>query len=262
MTTIVGTLNFAVVGAVRAGTSIVQSAICNRRGAVCHADLFHPSIEVRKDAHEAYFGLAKDPKKSPEWWLPDGAMSPLQYVNHRILDNPQQGEQAVGFRIHYPMIRQLELFELFDIRCREGDFCLVHVVRNPVACFVSLKQAERSNVWRVDVNDPPAPSPGRISIEPGELTEYVREHMAMRQRISQCCQDQQIVQYADLLYDVQNTLRGVFRYLELEDQDEPPFPSCRRLRNRDFLSRINHFEQLRQVVPSDVRAFFDEETLV
>jgi len=257
-----GVLNFVVTGEIRSGASVVQSSIDGRADCVCHADLFHPDDAVRREAHEGYFGPSKDPERMPEWFK-DGETVPFQYINHAVLDNPMQGECAVGFKVLYPAVRRWELFELFEERCREGDFCLVHVARNPVACFVSLKQAEQSGVWARGWNSLRQTScPSAVTVDAGELIAFCRNHASLYGKIRAACKDSLEISYRDVLLDYQDTMRKVFKFLELPESDEPAVPGCRRLKNRDILARIANLNRLRSEVPSDIRALLDDEELL
>lgn len=256
-------LNFVITGEVRSGSAVIQSSINNRpdKAAVCHADLFHHDDKVRRAAHEAYFGPSKDPQRLPEWFQ-EGESHPWQYINHAVLDRPMKGEKVVGFRIMYPTVRKWELYDLFHERWKEGDFCLIHVTRNPVACFISLKQAERFGVWRRDWNSPPqmnCPSP--VNVDATELTEFCRNHTAVYGKIRATCEDRLDIAYRDIFLDYNGVMQRVFEFLELPYGDDPVMPACRRLKNRSILDRISNLDQLLKQVPSDVKGYLNAEDL-
>ena len=81
-------LNFVVIGNVRSGTGVIQSTINARGRAICHANLFHADDPVRRDAHEAYFGPCRNPKRDKEWFVA-GLSNPIQYLNDAIFDQPR-----------------------------------------------------------------------------------------------------------------------------------------------------------------------------
>lgn len=254
-------LNFIVIGEVRSGTSIVQSSLCNRAGVICHANLMHPEEKIRKSAHEAYFGLSKNSCDVPEWFV-EQEISPWQYINHTILDNPKRGETAIGFRLMYPEIHKWELFDLFEMRCREGDFCLIHLLRNPIACFVSLKQAQRSGIWSCDLKDTyELRCPGPIFINPDELVSFCRTHLSIRSKIRASCNDCLEISYRDLFINYQSIMYKVFDFLELPENEEPAVPSCRRLRNRLLRKRITNLDNVWKDLPSDIQQLFNAEDL-
>lgn len=254
-------LNFVLVGETRSGAGMLATGINTRPEANCHIGLFHDNAEVRRFHHERYFGPS-DPDAIVRPWFVEGETNPWHYINNTVLDNPQGDETAIGFHMTYPVIRKWELFELFQHRCNEGDFCVIHVVRNPVACFVSLKQAQKTGLWalREDRKKPNLTVPSAIRLDENELTAFCRDHAAMRQRIRSTCNDVLEIPYTDVV-DVQATMRRVFHFLELDELPELVRPAIRRLPNRTIEQRIANFSELRCLVPSDVRREMDAEDL-
>ena len=251
-------LNFVVVGEIRSGTSLVQTTLSSRPDAVCHGDLFHPDLAVRRREHESYFGPS--PAGAPQWF--DGEnISPWQYINQHVLDRPRRKERSVGLRLLYPIVRHWELFELFHERCQEGDFCLVHVLRNPLACFISLKQAEQSGVWRERFTDPVAPCPSPASLEIPDLVDFCRKHLALRQRIRTSCDDVLEISYRDLHMNYTTSMKRVYEFLELPIVGRVGLPGYRRLRNRTLPERVYNWSALKREVPSDIRGLFEDEDL-
>lgn len=252
--------NFVLTGEVRSGAGVIQSSINNRKGVVCHACLFDRDDAVRRAAHEAYFGESKDPERMPEWYV-EGFTNPWQYINHTILE-PRKGETATGFHLPYSAVRSMELYDLFEQKHREGGFSIIEVIRNPVACFISLKQAEKSGVWSQTVGTvqrtrPPQP----VRIDAKELTEFCREHEATLSKIRATCEDRLEIQYRDLVLDYQGVMRQVFDHVELPEAPVWAKPGRKRLRNRVIRSRVSNWAELRMEAPSDVKTFIDSEDL-
>ncbi len=253
--------NFVLTGEVRCGAGVVLTSINNRGGAVCHADLLNPDEDARRAAHEAYFGPCVDPVRMPEWYV-EGQTNPWQYINRTVLDNPLNGETSVGFHIGYPMLRKLELYDLFEERAREGDFSVIQVIRNPVACFVSLKQAQQSGVWTRSWNSTVqtrCPAPVRINAE--ELTAFCREHGTTECKVRATCDDRLDIHYRDLVLDYQGVMATVFDFVELPDRPVLATPACKRLKNRPMRERINNWTEVKLEVPSDVRKLLEADDL-
>lgn len=254
-------LNFVVVGNVRSGTGVIASAISQRDDAVCHADLFHADVDVRRACHEGYFGKCKDPVRLPEWFVV-GLTNPWQYIGREVFAAVRHGETAVGVRLLYPDVSQLELFTLFAEKYMEGDFCVLHVDRNPVACLISQKQAEKSGVWRLPRGQEQKFSPLPVWLDADELTQFCRAHMALRQKIRAACPDAMDVNYRDLFFDFQMVMRKVWDFLELEDEDDTPAVSeYVRLKNRHMHDRVSNLAAVRAVVPSDIKQLIDADDL-
>lgn len=255
------TLNFVLAGDVRSGAAVVLSCINNRGGAVCHADLFHPTPEVRRLAHERYFGPGHDDVRPA--WMEDVETNPHTYITQSVFDHPRRGETACGLHLSYPAIQKYDLFDLFEACGREGDFTVLHVVRNPVACYISLKQAEQSGIWTCGTESTvPTQIPRQLRIDPDDMTRFCRNHQALRKKITDTCQDRLEIPYSQLSLAFQPTMAKVFDYLELPELPVLATPGCRRLRNRSMQNRVSYWAEVRLSVPSDVKALMDADDLI
>lgn len=250
-------INFVLAGNVRSGTSAIQSSLSQVPGIICHGDLLYHngdpdhSDAVRRMAHESYFGPSADPKRLPEW-CKVGEGNPCRYLNEQVWDRPQAGEKAIGVRLDYQTLDGYDLYDLLSERCRVGDFCLLHVFRNPVACFVSLLQAQRSRVWSRSINDPPqANPPPPVRVDPDELLTFCRQHEKYRRRLAEACPDALAINYHDVVYDFPATMARILAFLERPGV--APGPTCRRLRNYDFRKRVLNFAELRATAVKEVR---------
>ncbi len=256
---------FVLAGEVRSGAGVVASSVTNRGKAVCHAGLFHPDAAVRRAVHEAYFGESPDPVRLPTWLVEPGgpapATNPWQYITQTVL-RPQHDEEAVGFYLPYAALRRYDLYDLFEQLAVEGGFSVVQVVRNPVACFVSRKQAEQTGVWcRPAAQRAGGHPPTPIRVDPAELTAFCRDHGATVTKLRAVCRDRLEVSYRDVALDYQAAMRRVFDHIELPDAPVLARPAYRRLRNRPVPDRVTNWAELRAVVPSDVRALMDADDL-
>lgn len=252
--------NFVLAGSVRAGTSAVSSSVNNYGGAVCHAGLFSADEAVRRAAHEGYFGESSD--GSPDYYVPF-LTNPWQYLNSRVLDNPLRGEHAVGVSIPYDTISKFDLYDLFETRGRQGGFSLVHVVRNPVACYISLKQAEHSGVWCRTWNGaevPYLPSPVRINHE--DLTAFVAHHEQVCGKLRAACEDRLEIQYRDLCENFQGVMAGVFEFLELPPKPVLAKPGYRRMRNRPMLDRVTNWTEVKLEVSTHIKRLIESDDFV
>lgn len=251
------TLNFVVVGAIRSGAAAVASALAHAPHTVCHLNLLHEDDRARRAAHATYFGAACPdvPEHLGPW------ISPYQYLGQRVFDCALRGETAIGVRATYSQLRAYDLFPLFRERHAQGDFCLVHVRRNPVACFVSLCQARRSGLWvRPQNAAPEAYLPPAVPLDPAELTAFVRDQEAIRGKVESCCPDCLTISHRELVRDGESALRRIYQFLE-RPGGRPAAPATLRLRNRPIRERVSNFEAARARVPADVRALIDAEDL-
>lgn len=255
------TWTYVLTGEVRSGAGAIITGINSRPGAVCHADLFHPQEERRREAHERYFGPSADPVRLPEWYKP-GEISPYQYLNRTALI-PMNDESSVGCYVSYNSVRQMELYDLFEEKCREGGFGIVHVVRNPVACYVSLKQAQQSGLWHLPrgrrVRNR-TPMPVRINAE--ELTEFCQTHDTTTAKIRAACEDRLEIKYSEIVTDYQSVMRRVFDHIELPELPVLVRSDYMRLSNRSLPARVSNWRELMYEVPRPVRELMEAEDLL
>ena len=251
-------LNFIVTGQLRSGANVVSTSINAHPQAVCHGDLLHSSEDVRRDVHETYFGTRQS--EVPDWF-DSRYMSPEQYLTTRVFDHPLREEKVVGTKLLYPHLQANMLWDHLRERCLQGDFVVIHVKRNPLACYISMKQAAKgpSYVTKVtaglEFEVPPT-----VSIDPKEFTEFCRWHAAHEARVAQLYDDRLEIDYRELCINYREVMKEVFDFLEL-----PPCadvrPGMERLKNRNIRERVYNFTYSRDQMPHDVRAFFDDKNL-
>jgi hypothetical protein len=181
-----GLLNFALIGHPRSGLRLALGTLRQTPGVTCHVDLFHPDEAVRRQAHEDYFGPSLDPDRSPEWFSTNEShpTNPVKYLDRVVWDNPRRQEQALGVLLTSDWLARYEIYDLLQARAAQGDFLVVYVQRNPIAAYISLKQAQQSQVWERaadDLSRPPLPLP--VSLEIDELVETVRSWLGVEGKI-------------------------------------------------------------------------------
>lgn len=240
-------LNFMVAGNVHSGYGLLQAALAAHPSIVCHGDVLHEDDKIRKREHEAYFGPCG---KVADHFVPTH-LSLEQYLNNKIFDNTLHNEKAVGVKIGYKNMLQYDLWEYIDQKYRCGDFCILHVMRNPVACFASWKQRQGLDglASQLATTKP-------IYLDPAELTAFVRDHVSAMMKINRLCPDRVVVPYHELLLNFRNVLERIFTFLEI-----PFSPACipnrQKVWRKDVKARIANWIQVRENVPPDVLAFVD-----
>jgi hypothetical protein len=251
-------LSFACIGQIRSGTSVVQSSISTSPQAHCHANLLHPNEDVRKACHHDYFGKPRS-QQFPEH-LSCGD-NPYRYLRATVLGQPLYGEHAIGFRAAYPEVRRLELADLLG-----GCTHVIHVVRNPVACLISQKQAEATHIWsspRASMagvgNNGRIPAPVRL--DPEEVTAFVREHEAAARYVRGSCRQACDISYESLFLSYRTTMRRLFAMLDIPF-DHAVYPGTVRLRNRPFAERLSNRQELLASVPTDIKPYLSLDALI
>ena len=250
-------LNFVITGPVRGGASVIQAALAKHPLIVCHASLLAECDAERRSQHEEYFG----PSGNTPDWLVAGHISGEQYLTNKIFDNPLHGEHSVGVTIPYPHLHTYDLWDYLTNWCRVGDFCLIQVKRNPVACFLAAEQERCRAAWSPKgvIDGSLARSP--LQVDVGSLISSVRMQAATDEKVSRLCDDRLEIGYSELVNDHHGVMKSVFDFLNI--------PMGRK-RRKDVTSRgygnfesdSTHWQYLRSRVPSDVQRYFDREELI
>lgn len=253
-------LNFVVTGEVRSGASVVQTSVHSHPEATCHGDLLHPAPEMRREVHEAYFGRQHS-EEEPGGFFVKHLISAEQYLETVVFDNAMHGEDVIGVKIDYAAMRCFEMWDYMHEKGNVGDFCCVHVRRNPVACYISLKQAKQTGLWYRDINDKTHYTyPTAVDIKPRELEMFVNMQLASETSLSRACEDRLEITYKELFLNYHEVMDGVFEFLEL-----PPFPDVspgvRRLKNRNMLDRVGNLDLVINQLTPEVRELLDGDDL-
>jgi len=237
------TLNFVVVGGHMAGQGVLQESLTQHPMIICHGTLLGGSDESRKAMHESYFD---DSMHVPDWYQPD-LLSAEQYLSNKVFDNAIHGEQAIGVQLSYQDIVENDLWDYLQGKCRQGNFCLLHAVRNPVACFIEHLQVTSQGSHTL------CPDPDR-------LIRFVREHRSAEAKLNRVFDDSLSIPYHELILDFQGSLRLILKYLECSFS-----PACvlrKTYGNRQSMqSRVNNWSQLQAELPQDVLEAVTSPTL-
>lgn len=240
-------LNFIVTGNRQTGCRFLQELLAKSDKIASHIDLLHEDEEVRKVAHQAYYG---NTGKVITHYV-TYQISVEQYLNNKVFDNARNNEQIVGIKLNYPTICNNQLWDYLDQKTRKGDFCAIHIVRNPVACYINhrLKNPilyEESLTLNYDKN--------KIYIDPNDLIEFVRQHEAAKAKINQFCTDRLVLTYSELLFNLKQVLESVFEFLETSF-DPAVIPSDKTYQHKEPRSQVLNWSQLKANLPGDILPF-------
>ena len=250
-------LNFVITGPVSGGASVIQAALAKHPLVVCHASLLAECNAERRGYHEDYFG----PSGNTPDWLVAGHISGEQYLTNKIFDNPLRGEGSVGVTILYPHLYAHDLWDYLTDWCRVGDFCLIQVKRNPVACFLAAEQIRREADWFSDEapEDPTGRSP--LQVDVGALISAVRMQAAADEKVARICDDRLEIGYCELVNDYHTVVTDVFDFLGISIGRRGR-KDVSLSNQRDFEHNSTHWQYLRSRVPPDVQKYFDPEELI
>jgi len=247
-------LNFVLTGQQRSGLSIVSRALNTHTKVACHENLLHHDLAIRRLNHVACFG------DDNAEWPPDKELdfSCVAMLRHGVFDLERFGASIVGFETTYDQVAHLQLYESFEEWWREGSFCLIHIDRNPVSCFVSLQQAKSGCRWKNYSNEPYDNEP--IYVDKDELLVFVRAHFNTRYKIVSSCEDRLMLYYRDLIFHNDIVVRRLFEFLQI-----PLFGTELIMKSVygdvPIKDRILNFSTLIKSIPRELEPLFDESEL-
>ena len=265
-------LNYVLCGEWRSGLTMLQSSLSQLPGVVCHRDLLFDEYgtpeeqdDFRKAEHEAYYGSIKYPdikQLLPEWFSPPINGNLYRYLTDQVFDNPRHRETKVGIRLLYRQAEQYSLYDLFRERCREGDFCLIHLHRNPIKCFLSLERAKRSRIWRRVASKRQRVVFLPVMVTLPELVGFIRRYEMIRRKIDDSCRDVLDIRYKDLVDNYASSFARVMRFLEIDKtaiDGEVPLPLFSRLTSLSLKRQIINYDELNKKLPKDMQRYLTEE---
>ncbi len=244
------TTNFILTGNIRSGAGLLAAALSTLPAITCHDDLLDPVPKIAKQRHENYFGRqpAGIKENQPEWYNRCDS-NPCEYLRQFVFDRPLRKELAIGVRLPYQRLLDLDLFDFLTDCEHAGDFTVVNVLRNPIACLVSDKQAQRSQAIEMPI---------WLPVE--DVTEFVRQHEVAYLKLRHACQDLTEIDYDELSRAWRATLGQLLPILDLQRSPLPKQPKRVRKqaaygRRRALLpsQRLANWRELQSKAPSDVR---------
>lgn len=135
----------------------------------------------------------------------------------------------------------------------------MQVKRNPVASYLSLREARRSKDWweKSLPIDPAAQEKFDGQVDVDELVNFVRAHQAAEQKVSALCDDRLEIDFSELVLSFKSVMEEVMDFLNLPFQRRvltawsPP--------TRPLARRVVSWRHLQSRVPNDVAPYFDDE---
>lgn len=243
-------LNFVIVGNEFSGHRLVFDALNKHPEISCHADLLATDPAVRQESHEKYFGTTD---KVPDWFQPH-LLSAEQYLNNKVFDNNIVQENAIGVLLSYSDFSKYDIWDFVNQKCRLGDFCVIHVMRNPVACYVDL-MTRLGNSCNPETN-----RLKKVSLNPKSLTSFVSTHVADSMKINRICDDIGIIPYHELVLDYSVTITSIINFLGLASHDScidgSPYGEFDSVRGR-----IANDAFLKEKLPLDILDYYNSSDL-
>jgi len=136
--------------------------------------------------------------------------------------------------------------------------CIIHIIRNPIAAFVSLLEARASNVWHSYTAKPrQVYALPRRHPKPLEVVKFVEKTMDGHTRVTGLPNRKLLISYSDLLQQLDRTMSKVYRFLDLPYEQIPP--PMKKTRPYSIEERIDNLEQVRTQLPEKYRYLVDRK---
>jgi|JI10StandDraft_1071094.scaffolds.fasta_scaffold02263_24 hypothetical protein len=225
--------NFMIIGNSCAGAGLLHHCLRTHPEIVCHIDLLHENEKIRKAEHESYFG---DSAQAFDWFVP-AQISAEQYLANKIFDNNLRDEKTIGVTLTYADVAKYDLWHFIDQMYRIGDFYLIHVTRNPVACFL-VQELNKSRLKRnLDINE-------------AQLIKFVRDHLAFELKINELVADKVVLPYHELIMDYTGVMSKLLPFMEVNPNKlgKPKLSVVQ----QNLRSSISNLNWLRDKLPGDV----------
>jgi LPS sulfotransferase NodH len=265
----VSRVNFILLGHPRSGSTLLTLALQSHPDIRMFGELFHAEFPMRLRAFGYGIRCRPSQRMSLErtrGWAYTYHQDGGQFLKDLVFgDASDDAPLATGFKFFYDHARvEPRENSAWDYLRQNQDVRIVHIFRrNLFDCLVSIKTAERSKVWEVEVDDPLPPVLSPFVISPEECEAYFRSTIRMRERtISELTTaGRQVLDVAyeqDVLANLDETLRRIQVFVGTSPitlkkilQKQSSGPVSERVQNYSELCL--HFEN------TPFRSFFGEE---
>jgi hypothetical protein len=241
---------FVLVGSARSGTGFLRGIVNNHPNATCAGELLHPSDnKLREQLHNkflVYDGQWLDFQGDARQWKKQA----IAYLGNKLLPRGFAGN-PFGFKVLY---YQLELLDLYDYFGR-GNFKTLHIVRNPIAVYVSLEQAKITQKWTAETEKEKVGA-DPVKINPQVLAGFIADYIKQRDKVNMLSTDLLQVEYSTLVRKTQETMKQVFEFLKVPYMET--IPSLIKQQPWDVHNRIYNFEEVSQSLPEQYTHFLSE----
>ena len=239
------TVRFILIGNARTGTGYLRSSIDNHPNAFCLGEILHPKQKsVRSRAHSNYF---KDNEYLNLSADDENTQRTIQYLDNKIW--PQcRPDFSFGFKLLYYQIDDLNLWKYLS--SKKTEIRIVHIIRNPIAVYVSHQQAYLTQNW-ISFEGEKKSAAKPISIDIKHFLGHLNEVEKKYKQIKKISTKIEQVNYEELVMNYQMTLNRVYDFLEL-----PPHKARSKLVKQQGWSienRIKNFDEFSTQLPYKYR---------
>ena len=131
-----------------------------------------------------------------------------QFITHCLIDKTEKGEIVTLLPISYSVLQKADLWDYLATAYLAGDFCMLHVHRNPIECFIIKEKHKRDQQC-------PELQRRRIELDVERLTKFVRNSLANEAKLERVMYDRADLEYMELVSRSKATLKEIQKYLSL-----------------------------------------------
>ncbi len=242
-------IRFVIISQVRTGSMLVKEMLDGHTGAMCLNEVFQEKQERRLRWHRHHF---HDDDCLLSLVEGRGYNDPVDYLRLKLWPLGK-AVHAMGFKLLYLQATRWRLWEYLKV---SPNLAIIHIIRNPIASFVSLCEARASNVWHSysAKHRPTIPLSPR-HLELADVQKFIEETMRGRTLVAGLPNRTLLVRYGDLLRDLDRTIAQIYQFVDL-GYEQVPLPMTK-TRTATVEQRIANLEQVRAHLPTEYQYLAD-----
>ena len=232
-------LNFLLVGVRGSGVRVLSDTINLHPDVHCfRSGLLDLDPRIRAEEMNRVFGRFIDLQ----------LVSPEILLEHWIMQGLGIERDAIGIALYYDQMEQFGLWDWCSAMTNMGDFCVLQLCRNPLACLVSATQTPSRDGL---------PTP--VHVQPGQAAQWCAKVLECEARLRRCCPDRAEIEHVEFVLDPIGTMRKICWFLE-RDYEYVVKPRTVRPPNWELSRRISNFSELVGSTGSWTEFLVDEGT--
>jgi hypothetical protein len=170
-------------------------------------------------------------------------------LEHWVLQDADRKKSTVGAGVYLDQLSTFDLWDCLTELTRSGDFCVIYVCRNPIACLASVQTHGQDSLA--------AASPlAKLSVS--DVDSYCCQHEKWQRQLQQSCSDRLEIDYVDLVLRPGEVCQHLFEFLELSPRPDLKFRRTRRSAP-DLPDRVINWKELKSSCAYYVRAHLQGE---
>ena len=252
----------------RSGSTLVTLALQSHSDIRMFGELFHADIQHRLMAYgwgiERRPSTQLNPRRTKGWYYTDHQEGD-HFLQDLVYGDPSEDRPlATGFKLFYNHARSERVKSAWDYIRLHEELKIIHLVReNLLDCFLSIRTAETTAVWEVEVDEPPSSEPPVLSIAPEECENYFNSLRLQQRKVaselfSPGRRVLQVEYERDILGAFDETLHKIQEFLGVVPEALPQL--LRKQATAPTKARIENYAELRRRFEKTAFAqFFEPE---